>query len=86
VASGSRGRQAKEDAARYNEEKAAAVAAGPEAFEAWASAVVAKGYGAITSLRQKISNDQTRAKAAAAASDSLDAFVRHFSISLLLDS
>jgi hypothetical protein len=40
--------------------------------------VAAKGYGAITSLRQKISNDQTRAKAAAAASDSLDAFVSHF--------
>jgi hypothetical protein len=74
-ASGSKGRQAKEDAAAYNNEKAAAIAAGPEAFEAWASGVAAKGYTAITGLQQKISNDQTRAKAAAAASDQLDAFV-----------
>jgi len=59
--------------------------AGPEAFKAWASGVAAKGYGTITGLRQKVSNDQTRAKAAAAASDSLDAFVRLFSIYLLLD-
>lgn len=62
----------------YNEEKAAAVAAGPEAFKAWVSGMAAKGYGTITSLQQKISNDQTQAKAAAAASDSLDAFVHHF--------
>jgi hypothetical protein len=41
----------------------------------WASGVAANGYAAITGLRQKISNDQTRAKAAAAASDELDAFV-----------
>ena len=77
-ASGSTGRQAKKDAAWYNEEKAAAVAAGPKAFDVWASGVAAKGYGAITSLRQKISNDQTRANAAADASDSLDAFVHLF--------
>jgi len=51
----------------------------------WASGVAAKGYGTITGLRQKVSNDQTRAKAAAAASDSLDAFMRLFSIYLLLD-
>ena len=77
-ASGSKGRQAKLDAATYNNEKAAAMAAGPEAFTTWASGVAAKGYTAITSLRQKISNDQTRAKAAATASDELDAFVSQF--------
>jgi hypothetical protein len=52
-----------------------AAAAGPEAFKAWASGVAAKGYGALTSLRQKISNDQTRVKAAAAAAEDLEAFV-----------
>ena len=78
-ASVNRGRQAKEDAAAYNKEKAAAIEAGPEAFKTWASGIAAKGYTAITSLRQQISNDQTRTKAAAAAANDLDAFVSHFS-------
>jgi hypothetical protein len=77
-ASGSKGQQAKKDAAGYNREKATALAAGPKVFEAWASQVAAKGYNAITSLKQKSSNDQTRAKAAAEACDSLDAFVSNF--------
>jgi hypothetical protein len=74
-----RGRQAKEDAVAYNKEKATAIAAGPAAFETWASGIAAKGYAAITSLRQQISNDQTRTKAAAAAANDLDAFVSPFS-------
>jgi hypothetical protein len=77
--------QVTKDATQYNEEKAAAVAAGPEAFKAWASAVAAKGYNSLTDLRQRVSNDQTRARAAAVASDSLDAFVRYGSIYPLLD-
>jgi hypothetical protein len=72
------------DAAAYNAEKAAAVAAGPEAFKEWASDVAAKGYGAITSLKQKVSNDQTRVKAAAAAAEDLDAFVSQIFPYLLL--
>jgi len=74
-ASQSKGQQAKDDAIAYNNEKAAAIAAGPEAFKAWASGVATKGYGAITALRQRISNDKTRAKAATAAADALDTFV-----------
>ena len=81
-ASGSKGQQAKKDAAAYNQEKAATLAAGPKVFEAWASQVAAKGYNAITSLKQKSSNDQTRAKAAAVACDSLDAFVSNFFFNL----
>jgi hypothetical protein len=77
-ASGSKGQQAKKDVAAYNREKAAALAAGPKVFEAWASQVATKGYNAITSLKQKGSKYQTRAKAAAAACDSLDAFVSNF--------
>jgi len=48
--------------------------------------VAARGYNAMTDLRQRVSNDQTRAKAAAAASDSLDAFVSYISMYQLLDS
>ena len=78
-ASMNRGRQAKEDAVAYNKEKAAALAGGQAAFTTWASGIAAKGYAAISSLRQQISNDQTRMKAAAAAANDLDAFVSRFS-------
>jgi hypothetical protein len=47
--------------------------------------VATKGYKSITSLKQKGSNDQTRAKAAAEACDSLDAFVSNvfFDLSII---
>jgi hypothetical protein len=64
--------------AAFNDEKAATIVEGPEAFKAWALGVAAKGYASITSLKQTIANDQTRAKVAMAASDDLDAFVSQF--------
>ena len=78
-ASVNRGRQAKEDVVAYNKEKAAALAGGQAAFMTWASGIAAKGYAAIMSLRQQISNDQTQTKAAAAAANDLNAFVSYFS-------
>ena len=63
----------------YNKEKAAALAGGQVAFTTWASGIAAKGYAAITSLTQQISNDQTQTKVAAAAANDLDAFVSCFS-------
>lgn len=75
-----------QDAKEYHAAKAAAIAAGPEEFKKWAADVAAKGYSGVSRLHQHLSNDDTRAKAATAALDSLNAYVRHFTSLMQLPS